>query len=543
MKIGFNFSLLIISLLVMAVTSCNDEENVFVTGISLNSTDSVQIAVDSTLTLTATVSPVSATNKDIIWSTGNAGVAIVNGGVIKGILPGTTKIVATTADGAMSASVVVTVAVAVSSITLNESTLDIRIGEKGSFTCTVLPVTATNKDVIWSSNDTTVAKVNPVTGEITGVSEGKATITATTKEGEFTDMSEVTIVNPYGKEPMIALQTGERFELVRVFENKYVERFINYEFEVIPSFTAINPWNALITFENDRAVLKTLIEDVKNKGYYSETRKAPNNTEEVYQGVLSHLDGVLPPSDAYTISNTTLKAGENTAKVTYTIDKSKLYPGINIIPVKLKGVGIPFKVDPDSPVGYILVQYVPDRSEVPIKSSSSHQSVNYSPKRVAGLFDGDFDTSWRPGVGATSYPNGISNDNNPAIVVDLGAETDVSAVEFWTRGPGERQGSLTETYRVAPYITNVKVYVSSDNQCWEVANGEFLLQGTTLIKTEKPYWGAPVIDYNWLVDNPASRPCTLTLVEPKRGRYVIFWLTKSGNQMDLWELFVYGNRE
>ena len=189
MKIGFNFSLLIISLLVMAVTSCNDEENVFVTGISLNSTDSVQIAVDSTLTLTATVSPVSATNKDIIWSTGNAGVAIVNGGVIKGILPGTTKIVATTADGAMSASVVVTVAVAVSSITLNESTLDIRIGQKGSFTCTVLPVTATNKDVIWSSNDTTVAKVNPVTGEITGVSEGKATITATTKEGEFTDMS------------------------------------------------------------------------------------------------------------------------------------------------------------------------------------------------------------------------------------------------------------------------------------------------------------------------------------------------------------------
>ncbi|MEN6323608.1 MAG: Ig-like domain-containing protein [Proteiniphilum sp.] len=543
MKIGFNFSILIITLFMMVITSCNDEANVFVNGISLNSADSVQIAVDSTLTLTATVSPVSATNKDIIWSTSNAGVAIVNGGVIKGILPGTAKVVATTADGAMSASVVVTVAVEVNSVALNESTLDIRIGEKGSFTYTVLPATATNKEVTWSSNDTTVAKVDPATGEITGVSEGKATITATSKDGEFTDMSEVTIVNPYGKEPMLALQTGDRFEMVRVFENNYVERFINYEFEVIPSFTAVNPWNAPITFENDRTVLNSLIEGAKDKGYYFETRKAPN-ADEVYQGVMSHLDGVLPPSDAYVISNTTLKAGSNTAKVTYTIDKSKLYPGVNIIPVKLKGVGTPFKVDPDSPVGYILVQYVPDRSNVPIKSSSSHQSLNYSPKRVAGLFDSDFNTSWRPGAGSTSFPNGISNDNNPAIVVDLGAETDVSAVELWTRGPGERQGSLTETYRVSPpYITNVKVYVSSDNQCWEAANGEFLLQGTTLIKTEKPYWGAPVIDYNWQTNNPNSRPCTLTFAAPKRGRYVIFWFTKSGNQMDLWELFVYGYRK
>jgi hypothetical protein len=159
------------------------------------------------------------------------------------------------------------------------------------------------------------------------------------------------------------------------------------------------------------------------------------------------------------------------------------------------------------------------------------------------VFDGDFDNTWRPGVGPASFPSGIANDNSPVIVVDLGSEQDVTAVELWTRGPGERQGSHTETYRNSPsYIKIVTVYVSSDDQCWEAANGEFLIAGTTLITAPKSYWGSSLIEYDWTKKNPNSSPCTLTFPATK-GRYVIIMFTKDANQSDIWELFVYGKRE
>jgi hypothetical protein len=345
-------------------------------------------------------------------------------------------------------------------------------------------------------------------------------------------------------EPMIRVLT-DNFEVIRVFENGEPE-IIEKQVEFGMSF--INRWDGAVSLETDREALKTLVDGAKGNIRYTETRlksKTAGDTEQ-FSNILTHIDGVLPPEDAYTLSdNLSVKAGESKITVVCTIDKSKLHPGLNIIPVKLTGVPEPLKTDPQKNTCYIPVQYVPDRSRIAIKSSSSHQSADYSPLRIAGLFDGDFDNSWRPGVGAASFPSGIGNDNRPAIVVDLGAETDVSAVEFWTRGDGERQGSHTETYSGGAYIQNLKIYVSSDAQCWETANGEFLLQGTTLITAAKSYWGNVLVDYSWKNENPKSAPCTLTLPETVKGRYVIVWYgeNKRANQADIWELFVYGRRQ
>jgi hypothetical protein len=341
-------------------------------------------------------------------------------------------------------------------------------------------------------------------------------------------------------EPLIRILT-DHFDLVRVFEGE--EGNIEKTIEIGMAFS--NRWDASVTLENDRSALQTLVNDAKGKIKYTEARlksKTEGDTE-IFSNTLTHIVGVLPPANAYTVSgDLSVKQGVDKLPLTVTIDKSKLHPGVNIIPVKLTGVSAPLKTDPNRDVCYIPVQYVPNRSQIPIKSSSSHQSADYSPKRIAGVFDGNFDNSWRPGVGSASFPSGIANDNSPAIVVDLGAETDVSAVELWTRGPGERQGSRNETYRTSPsYITNLKIYVSSDNQSWE-GNGEFLLQGTTLITTAKSYWGNALVNYNWGSDNPNSAPCTFTLPTGTKVRYIIIWFTKSANQADIWELFVYGNR-
>ncbi|MDR0574007.1 MAG: DUF1735 domain-containing protein [Tannerella sp.] len=343
-------------------------------------------------------------------------------------------------------------------------------------------------------------------------------------------------------EPLISILT-DHFDMVRVFEGEtgVIEKTI----EIGTSFE--NRWSAAVTLENDRAGLSEQVTAAKGEIKYTETRlksKMPEDMED-FSNTLTHIEGVLPPDDAFVISGgLSLTSGVSKLTISVTVDKSKLYPGLNIIPVKLTGVTEPLKVSPGKNVCYIPVQFVPDRSGTPVKSSSSHQSADYSPKRIAGIFDGDFDTSWRPGVGSASFPGGIANDNNPAIVTDLGKETDVTAVEFWTRGPGERQGSRTETYRASPsYIRNVKIYVSSDSQCWEAANGEFLIQGTSLMTSAKSYWGESLVDYNWETDNPDSAPHTFRLPGNTIGRYVVIWYSKSANQADIWELFVYGKRE
>ena len=70
-------------------------------------------------------------------------------------------------------------------------------------TWNVLPDTAFNRDVTFTSSDEAIATVNEM-GQVTGVSQGEATITVTTKDGGFTDTCLVTVtpdeppVNLYG---------------------------------------------------------------------------------------------------------------------------------------------------------------------------------------------------------------------------------------------------------------------------------------------------------------------------------------------------------
>lgn len=73
----------------------------------------------------------------------------------------------------------------VTSVNIIESSIE--ISEEGSETLEyeVLPENATNKNVIWSTSDGTIATV--YNGTVYGVSEGQATITITTKDGGFTD--------------------------------------------------------------------------------------------------------------------------------------------------------------------------------------------------------------------------------------------------------------------------------------------------------------------------------------------------------------------
>lgn len=91
-----------------------------VESVSLDKTE-LEIAVGDEATLTATVLPTNATNKNVTWSSSNKSVATVSSGVIKGVSTGSAVITVKTDDGGKIATCSVTVKETSSSFCVPES--------------------------------------------------------------------------------------------------------------------------------------------------------------------------------------------------------------------------------------------------------------------------------------------------------------------------------------------------------------------------------------------------------------------------------------
>ncbi|HPY79746.1 MAG TPA: Ig-like domain-containing protein, partial [Bacilli bacterium] len=86
-----------------------------------------------------------------------------------------------------------TPAVPVTGVSLNNSSLSIRVGETKTLVATVNPSNADNKIVAWSSNNTAVVTVDN-NGLVTAVAEGSAKITVRTEDGDFSAVCDVTVL-------------------------------------------------------------------------------------------------------------------------------------------------------------------------------------------------------------------------------------------------------------------------------------------------------------------------------------------------------------
>lgn len=129
----------------------------------------------------ATVDPEDASDKGLVWSSSDESVATVDDdGNVKALAVGEAVILATAADGSgISATCSVSVAakvIPVESITISKETAVLKVGECVSLTATVLPDNATDKKVIWSSDNPSVATVD-AEGNVTAISIGTANVT------------------------------------------------------------------------------------------------------------------------------------------------------------------------------------------------------------------------------------------------------------------------------------------------------------------------------------------------------------------------------
>lgn len=177
MKITANILRFVMCFLSALLLGCAEKETqVEVSSVSLN-TATIEMVEGETFSLVATVLPKDAEYDGVTWASSNASVASVNSGTVTALKEGTATITASAGGKSATCSVKVSARnIAVTSISLDKTSLSMQVGDTETLTATVKPDDATDKTVVWTSSDDAVASVS--NGKITALKSGKVTIVA-----------------------------------------------------------------------------------------------------------------------------------------------------------------------------------------------------------------------------------------------------------------------------------------------------------------------------------------------------------------------------
>ena len=161
---------------------------------------SATVTIGQTKQLTATVSPSNATDKHITWTSADEGIVTIDaGGLLTAVGVGRTTVTANAADGKTRVVNVTVKPVYVTSIKLTSDGKTVFAGVAGKNTtqlsAEIQPANATIQDIAWKSSNPRIATVDE-NGLVTGLREGRATITATAQDGSRRRISLRVTVEP-----------------------------------------------------------------------------------------------------------------------------------------------------------------------------------------------------------------------------------------------------------------------------------------------------------------------------------------------------------
>ncbi len=160
------------------------------------------LAVNGTTTATAAVAPSNAIDKTVTWSSSNSKVASVSSsGQITALSAGTATITATASNG-VKGSLTITVTASekpVTKVTIQIPKTALTVKDTTVATAVITPSDAADKTVAWTSSDSGVASINS-NGQITALSAGTATITATAGNG-VKGTAVITVAAPAAQDP------------------------------------------------------------------------------------------------------------------------------------------------------------------------------------------------------------------------------------------------------------------------------------------------------------------------------------------------------
>ena len=169
---------------------------VSVTGVEVSLED-MYISLNSTQSVTATIAPSNATNKNVTWTLdNNSYVSITPNGLSCSVTAnavGESVLTVTTNDGSFTATCNVHVLEDLpepESVSLNFTSMGMEVGEQRTLKATLVPSNASTQGIVWDSSDKSVATVT--NGTVNAVGAGTTTISVTTYNGK-TATCEVTV--------------------------------------------------------------------------------------------------------------------------------------------------------------------------------------------------------------------------------------------------------------------------------------------------------------------------------------------------------------
>ena len=178
-----------------------------VTGVSLNQTTVYSAMSIGSYQLSPTVLPAGeGVDRKVTWTSSDPTIVTVDvNGLVKFIKPGYATIICKTEDGSYIATCNFFVSIPVTTVTLDATDVIMSLGSKLRITAEVLPITASNRSVAWTSSNTNILAVDS-NGLVQAVGTGNATILCKTLDGGVTAMC-----NVYVKQPVtsVVLNTSE----------------------------------------------------------------------------------------------------------------------------------------------------------------------------------------------------------------------------------------------------------------------------------------------------------------------------------------------
>ena len=299
------------------------------------------------------VLPSNATNKTVSWSSSDPSIASVDANnVITGHKAGTCTITVSTSNN-LTARYDVTVGsstVAVTGITVtNGNTYNMQVGYVKRIQYSVKPTNATNKKVMFSSSNPSVAAVDS-NGLVAANQAGTALITLTTEDGRKTAIIVVNVTSNSTSGSSGGTQTGDNsggsssgstgntdsgssssgstsscgaYSMITVANNQKSDGAVVSSI----SFANASPYtNSSKGASIEVTQIADCVESMKYKIYYGESETAVNNTSSFVSGTIKNIGRVINfnKGDGYykvVITATDKKSGINLTKTYYAIVK------------------------------------------------------------------------------------------------------------------------------------------------------------------------------------------------------------------------------
>ncbi|HHV10711.1 MAG TPA: hypothetical protein GXX75_10595 [Clostridiales bacterium] len=337
-----------------AVISAIDKDNVVVgychvtvrqpvTKIELSEKEATVSLATKKFQLRATVTPDNAANKEIEWTSANTKVATVDKktGMVTFVAPGNVSIIATSVDNpAVTAICNFNVQVPVATVTLDETTKTMYVGQTARLTYKLLPVDASINTVTWTSTNTSVAAVDG-TGLVTAKGVGTAVIILKALDGGQSVYCTINVRRVASSVKFdvstLKLKVGESYEIKTTF-TPTDSTDTNLAWESSDTKVATVDDSGKITGKGAGSAIIVAKTEVGGTAYCNVTVTQPasglilNFSEKtIYIGTKFMLEASVSPSSATNLNVTWKSSNEKIATVSKTGEVAGLQGGVAII--------------------------------------------------------------------------------------------------------------------------------------------------------------------------------------------------------------------